>query len=170
MNSQQRLFNRYAKDIKPGKLEWIGLRPAHYHAMQSVSQSQALAGLGLEGDHRSSKTPGSGRQITVISREYISQIAHFTGRQTVAPDLLRRNLVISGINLTALRFQRFQIGDALFEATALCHPCSRMDKALGQGGLVAMLGHGGLCAKIITGGTINVGDTVTVITPQGELF
>ncbi|WP_237444342.1 MOSC domain-containing protein [Sinobacterium norvegicum] len=170
MSSQQRLFSRYAKDIKPGKLEWIGLRPAHYQPMQVQQQAQALQGLGLEGDHRSGKTPGSGRQITLISQEYIRQIAHFTGRQTVAPELLRRNLVISGINLTALRYQRFQIGTAVFEATALCHPCSRMDKALGQGGLVAMLGHGGLCAKIITSGTITVGDVVTVMTPQGELF
>jgi len=78
----------------------------------------------------------------------------------IDPAILRRNLVVSGINLTALRHQRFQIGDALFEATALCHPCSRMEKALGKHGVAAMLGHGGLCAKIIRGGKITVGDDV----------
>lgn len=51
MRSQQRLFGRYLKDIKPGTLTWIGLRPAHRADIVVVEQCQALANLGLEGDH-----------------------------------------------------------------------------------------------------------------------
>jgi MOSC domain-containing protein YiiM len=114
-----------------------------------------------------SKTPGSARQVTLISEEFIGQIAHFTGHGHIDPGVLRRNLVVRGINLNALRHQRFQIGDALFEATALCHPCSRMETALGKGGVAAMLGHGGLCARILKTGVIRVGDQVEV-RPEGE--
>lgn len=77
--------------------------------------------------------------------------------------LLRRNLVIANINLFALRHQIFSIGDAIFEDTAQCHPCSRMEKALGVGAVAALLGHGGLCAKIIKSGNIQIADAVTLI-------
>ena len=113
------------------------------------------------------KTPGSARQLTLISEEFIQQIAHFTGLTNIDPALLRRNLVVCGINLNALRHQRFQIGEALFEATALCHPCSRMETALGKGGVAAMLGHGGLCARILSTGTISVNDRLAV-RPEAE--
>jgi MOSC domain-containing protein YiiM len=155
-------LDRFARDLAPGRLEWIGLRPARREPLVAVQEAEALAGLGLAGDHRSEKTPGSGRQVTLISREFIEQTAHFLGRSDIDPALLRRNLVVSGINLHALRHQRFTIGAALLEAGALCHPCSRMEAALGKGGVAAMLGHGGLCCTILRGGLLRVGDAVCV--------
>ncbi|MBL1433615.1 MAG: sulfurase [Gammaproteobacteria bacterium] len=158
MTSQARLFGRYIQDLPTGKLEWIGLRPARNEPMQQVTQANAIPNLGLEGDRRCNATPGSARQITLISAEHITLVASLLKRDNIDPALLRRNLVISGLNLHALRHQRFRIGEAEFEATAQCHPCSRMDAALGKGGCAAMLGHGGLCAKILVGGQIKIGD------------
>ncbi|MEH6578228.1 MAG: MOSC domain-containing protein [Amphritea sp.] len=166
MNSQKRLFGRFLKDLPDGELTWIGLRPARKEEMISVDEVLALQDLGLDGDHRCTKTPGSGRQVTIISQEYIQLIEHFSGHAHIDPELLRRNLVVKDINLTALRHQRFRIGDALFEATALCHPCSRMDQALGKGGVVAMLGHGGLCARILKGGRFKVGDALIPVADE----
>lgn len=144
--------------------------------MHEVEKAHAIEGLGLEGDRRCQGKPGSGRQITIISEEYIAQIEHFMalrrarvqvdifgGHQPIIPAMLRRNLVVSGINLTAIRHQRVRIGEAEFETTALCDPCSRMEEVLGEGGFAAMLGHGGLCAKIIRGGVIRRGDRVELI-------
>ncbi|WP_019530584.1 MOSC domain-containing protein [Dasania marina] len=170
MKAQQRLFARYAQHLPPGTLRWIGLRPKHRAAMLSVANCLALKELGLEGDHRSSKTPGSGRQVTLISKEFIQQIAQHRQLSHLDPAMLRRNLVIEGININALRHQQFTIGEVLFEATALCHPCSRMEQALGKGGVAAMLGYGGLCCKILSSGTIKVGDSLKVIVAQPELF
>jgi MOSC domain-containing protein YiiM len=170
MKSQSQIFSRYVKDLPAGKLDWIGVRPAHKQDMLETQQVMAIKDFGLEGDHRCNKTPGSARQVTLISAEYIQMIKHFSGNHDIHPALLRRNLVVSGINLTAMRYQTFSIGDVLFEATALCHPCSRMEKAIGKGGLAAMLGHGGLCAKIIRGGTITIGNAVEVIVKQDDLF
>jgi MOSC domain-containing protein YiiM len=165
-------LDRFAKDLRPGKLEWIGLRGERRKALTVVESARAVVDRGLDGDHRVEKTPGSGRQVTLISREFIAQTAHFLGRDAIDPGLLRRNLVVSGINLHALRYQRFSIGDAVFEANALCHPCSRMESALGPGGVAAMLGHGGLCCKVLRGGQIAVGDSVEVLRDGGtpDLF
>lgn len=156
--TQKQLFSRYIKDLKPGRLEWIGVRPGRKQELLVVDGVEALAGLGLEGDHRCSKTPGSARQVTIISSEFIRLIEIYTGIERIDPILLRRNLVVSGVNLNALRHQRFKIGTAVFEATALCHPCVRMNQALGEGGAAAMLGFGGLCARILESGALRVGD------------
>lgn len=163
MSNPARMFHRFIKDLPPGELTWIGLRPERKAPMIEITKVQALAELGLEGDHRCDKTPGSARQVTIISQEYIQLIQSFMHINSISPALLRRNLVVKNINLTALRHQKFQIGTAVFEATALCHPCSRMEAALGKGAVVAMLGLGGFCAKILTSGEISVGDKVQII-------
>jgi len=160
MSAPSNLLNKLCHDLPVGKLDWIGLRSEHKGEVLDVNEARALEGLGLQGDHRCDKTPGSARQVTLISREFIAQIEAHLGRGAIAPALLRRNLVISGINLHLLRYQKIQIGDAVLEASALCHPCSRMNAALGEGGAAAMYGAGGLCAKILRGGTLRVGDPV----------
>ena len=153
-------LDRYAADIAPGELTWIGVRPRRREPLQSITSTKAVATFGLEGDHRMGKTPGSGRQVTIISEEFIAQIEHHLNLSDIDPGDLRRNLVVKGLNLNALRRQRFRIGGALFEATQLCHPCARMEAELGPGGVIAMYGYGGLCAKIISSGHIEVGAAV----------
>ena len=170
MSKRPNPLDRYARDLPPGILEWIGVRPARREELAVLDTVEAIAGAGLVGDHRTSKKRGSGRQVTLISREFIDQICHFTGHSDIDPALLRRNLVVSGINLNALRHQQFRIGPVLLEAGAWCHPCSRMEEALGKGGVAAMLGHGGLCCKILSDGVMTVGDPVTAISqPDGAL-
>ncbi|UTF61788.1 MOSC domain-containing protein [Gilvimarinus sp. DA14] len=178
MNSQARLLDKLAQDLKPGRLEWIGLRSVHRGRIHVVKSAEAIADRGLAGDHRSSKTPGSGRQVTLISREFIQQICQHTGLAEIDPVLLRRNLVVSGLNLNLLRHQRVQIGEVVLEPAALCHPCSRMNQNLGPGGAAAMYGYGGLCARIVQGGRLAVGDAVVRLPrepdrpgqSQGSLF
>ncbi len=77
-----------------------------------------------------------------------------------APALLRRNIVVSGINLLALNGAQFSIGGALMEGTGHCHPCSRMEETFGPGGYNAVRGHGGITARVLSGGVVRVGDPV----------
>jgi MOSC domain-containing protein YiiM len=174
-SNRKRLFSSYINDLSPGELTWIGLRTDRKAEVVEVDSAQAIVDSGLEGDHRFENTLGSGRQVTLISEEYIGQTEHFLAlsrstNQPVHPRLLRRNLVIKGINLDALRYQQFSIGGAIFEAGAICHPCLRMEELLGKGGIAAMMGHGGLCLKVIQSGTITLGDTVCLHHPQQGLF
>ncbi|WP_372738035.1 MOSC domain-containing protein [Neptunomonas sp.] len=160
VNTVGRLLSRHLQDLKPGRLEWIGLRPERKVEMQRVLQVEAIIDMGLAGDRRCQGSPGSARQVTLINQEHIGVVAKLLMLESIDPAVLRRNLVVSGINLMALRHQRFRIGDVEFEATAQCHPCLRMEQALGKGAVAAMLGHGGICAKILKGGVIGVGDEV----------
>jgi MOSC domain-containing protein YiiM len=172
---RKRLFSSYINDLPPGELTWIGLRPSRKAEIVEVDSAQAIVDSGLDGDHRFENTLGSGRQVTLVSEEYIGQIEHFLAlsrstNQPIHPRQLRRNLVIKGINLDALRYQQFSIGGAIFEAGAICHPCLRMEELLGKGGIAAMMGHGGLCLKVVQSGKIKVGDTVCLHHPQQGLF
>lgn len=142
-----------------GKLEWIGLRPAHRAPVRVVASVHAEAGRGLTGD-RYAESPGTKRQVTLIQAEHLPVIAALTGHTAIPPEWLRRNLVVSGINLLALKDRRFRIGAVVLEGSGLCQPCSRMEAVLGPGGYNAMRGHGGITACVLNGGSLRVGDRV----------
>ena len=166
MRAQSRLIDKLCRELPPTTLTWIGVRPGRKVEMVALKRAQLLCGRGIEGDHRCDKTPGSARQVTLISQEFIDQVARHLGVNTIDPAQLRRNLVVSGLNLNVLRHQTFKIGSVLFEATASCHPCARMETTLGKGGLAAMLGYGGLCAKILSDGEIAVGDSLIKVSNE----
>lgn len=143
-----------------GRVMWIGLRPARL-ADPVVVDGAEVTEAGLEGDH----ARAGRRALTLIQAEHLPVIAALCRRDQVAPDLLRRNIVIAGINLTALRHARLVIGSAEIAITGPCPPCSRMERALGTGGYNAMRGHGGWYAEVTVKGRIGLGDAVTAPSP-----
>jgi MOSC domain-containing protein YiiM len=145
---------------RPGRVVWIGLRPARRAAMLAVETAQLDPAEGLVGDHYSSRTDGA-RHLTLIQSEHLSSIAAYLGRAAVPPEALRRNIVIAGINLAALKDRRFSLGGAVLAWTGECHPCSRMEEILGVGGYNAVRGHGGITARVIEGGIVRVGDAAS---------
>ncbi|MGI4804240.1 MAG: MOSC domain-containing protein [Janthinobacterium lividum] len=147
---------------KQGKVCWIGIRPERKKPVQAVKSAKAITQKGLAGDHFSGSA-GSKRQVTLIQQEHILAIASFMQVKTVSPEMLRRNIVVEGINLLALKDKKFWVGEALLEYTGECHPCSRMEETLGAGGYNAVRGHGGITARILNGGEIRIGDTIKTI-------
>ena len=141
-----------------GRLEWIGLRPARREPLLAVDNAD-VSEAGLVGDHA---RPGR-RAVTLIQSEHLPVIAALAKLDEVAPEMLRRNLVVSGLNLIALRHRRIAIGDVVLSITAPCPPCSRMEEALGPGGYTAMRGHGGVYAEVVTGGALALGDCVSPV-------
>lgn len=126
--------------------------------MQAVEAATLDWELGVVGDHYQGQ---SGiRQVTVMAMEHLAAIAQYLGLEEATPEQLRRNLVVSGVNLAALKERRFRVGDAVLEATGECHPCSRMEETLGVGGYNAVRGHGGVTARVVCGGVVRVGDAV----------
>lgn len=130
-----------------------------------------MAERGLIGDRSSlrasSRPGGSNRQVSLIQSEHLPVIAALLGVDRVDPLLLRRNLLVSGINLVATRslFKdrplRLRIGEVLLEVSGPCDPCSSMEAALGVGAYNAMRGHGGITARILQGGVLQLGAVVS---------
>ncbi len=147
---------------RPGTVTWIGLRPAPGAPVEVVDRAEAVAGAGLTGDRWTPRRGGQGtRQVTLLQAEHLPVIAALAGRDGLDPSVLRRNLVVAGINLGALAGRRIAIGDeVVLELTGPCAPCSKMEDALGPGGYNAVRGHGGWNARVLRSGTIAVGDEV----------
>lgn len=156
--SLEQLMNHFAR---PGSVEWIGIRPMKKAELQSVDSVLLDPVDGLQGDHYAGRS--AKRQVTLIQAEHLPVIASMLGKDLVVPEQLRRNIVVRGLNLLALKGKSFQLGEALLEFTGLCHPCSRMETTLGVGGYNAMRGHGGITARIIQGGIVKLGDACKTV-------
>ena len=161
------LAKRMAVLPQVGRVIWIGVRPGRGEPMAPCQEAQLTAGEGIVGDHFHSQR-NSPRQITLMQAEHLPVIAACCGLNEVAPSQLRRNLLVAGINLTALKNRTFRVGSVLLQGTGPCAPCGKMEQALGPGGFNAMRGHGGLCARILSSGTIHLNDDV-IAAPLSEL-
>lgn len=134
-----------------GTLRWIGLRPARRQPMVEAPEAEIRLD-GLAGDRG-----GAGkRAVTLIQAEHLPVIAALC-RGTATPAALRRNLVVSGINLAALKGRDLRVGGAVLRISGTCAPCSRMEETLGRGGYSAMRHHGGWCAAVVAPGEVAVG-------------
>jgi len=149
------LFKQFSH---PGVVEYLSFRRKRLEPVEVVSLIMAVASKGLEGDRY--KNAGGPRQVTLMQGEHIDTIAAFLRKEQIDPSMLRRNIVVRGINLLALKEKQFNIGDAILEYSGDCHPCSRMEESLGKGGYNAMRGLGGITARVVKSGMIKVGDVV----------
>jgi len=155
------LIEGYAQ---PGIVAAILVREERLAAPVALPHADITEG-GITGDHA---RPGK-RAVTLIQAEHLAVIGAMLGRDAIDAALLRRNLVIRGLNLNALKGRQIQIGQAILDITTICAPCSRMEAALGPGGYSAMRGHGGWCAAVIRPGRINLGDAVTPLPVAANL-
>ncbi|WP_228260702.1 MOSC domain-containing protein [Marinobacter orientalis] len=88
-----------------GRVEWIGIRPARGEAMEALDSVAVSPGKGLEGDRFKGRET-SKRQVTLIQKEHLHAIASCLHREAIAPEVFRRNIVVSGLNLLALKGKR----------------------------------------------------------------
>lgn len=158
LNPESPLGRLFAAPIRPGALCWIGLRPARRAAMVAVDEAELDVEAGLVGDRYAGR--GGRRQVTLLQQEHLAAIGSYLGIAAPSPALLRRNLVVAGLNLLALGEGELWVGEARLQVTGACHPCSRMEEVFGTGGYNAMRGHGGLTARVVQGGRIRLGDVL----------
>lgn len=155
MSQLKEMMGRVAQ---PGRLDWIGLRPGRREDVRTT-QAVAVTADGLEGDRgRAGK-----RAVSLFQVEHLAVIGAFLGTGPVEPDLLRRNLGVSGFNLLSVRGRVLSIGpEVALRITGPCAPCSRMEEAFGHGGYAAVRGHGGMVAEVLRPGMIRLGARITV--------
>lgn len=139
-----------------GVLEAIWVKRAHRGPMDARESATLIEGRGLEGSvGRSSR-----RQVTLIEREVWDAVMRETG-SSAPPSTRRANLMVSGIRLADTHKRILRIGDTRLEIAGETKPCERMEEAV-PGLREAMYDdwRGGAFAKVISGGTIRVGDRV----------
>lgn len=168
-----RLSELIARSAQPGEVRWIGIRPARRAEVLTVSCAE-ITEAGLEGD----RARAGKRAVTLFQWEHLAAIGGYLGREAVAPEALRRNIGVSGLNLAGLRGRMVLLGTARLRVTGPCAPCSRMEEAFGHGGYAAVRGHGGWTAEVVAPGRVGLGDAVTAcqdpsedksITPSGAI-
>jgi len=139
-----------------GTIDWIGIRHARRQPLQAVESVLVDENQGILDDHYSGAN--GKRHVTLIQAEHLDAVGKILGTK-VSPMDVRRNLVVSGLNLLALNNKQFKLGEeVVLEMTGQCHPCTRMEENLGKGAYNAMRGHGGITARVVKGGTLRIGD------------
>lgn len=128
------------------------------HGTTRLEEAVCVAGMGIAGDRYHGENPGSKTQVTLLSLEVVEEMCRSLGIARPDYAVLRRNVLVSGIDLNDLIGKRFTIGDVEFEGVEECKPCYWMDEAVAPGANAFLVGRGGLRCRILADGTLRCGD------------
>ena len=142
-----------------GRIEAIYIAERHGQQPHSVESAVGHAGLGLEGDRNFGDSDPESCNITLIEAEAFERQRDEEGID-LDPAKSRRQVRVRGVNLAELIGRRFTVGELECEGEERCEPCSHLVKLVGTSVVLKGLLHTGLRARILTGGTIRVGDEV----------
>ncbi len=136
----------------------IHVAPRKRDPVEPVAEAEAVAGEGLVGDRKFGL--GRDRSITVVAEEELAKAGAELGREIV-PGSTRRNVTVRGVELTRELGARYRLGAVEIEVIQDCAPCEYMEESVGPGARAALQGRAGIRGRIVTGGTLRVGDPVT---------
>lgn len=130
--------------------------PAGTHAVEERRRVDCLAGRGIEGDRFLDHKEDYKGQITLFSWEVFVAMRDQFGRPGLSAAVLRRNVLVEGLDLNALVGARFRLQELELEGVEECRPCYWMDQALAPGAEDWMRGRGGLRCRILNDGALCV--------------
>jgi MOSC domain-containing protein YiiM len=133
------------------------------HPLVDVPQIECVAGHGIRGDRFYDYRDDYKGQITFFSLEVFERLAQHFGLTNKSAGAVRRNVVVSGVDLNDLIGQEFSIQGIRLRGTAHCKPCYWMDQSIAPGAEEFLQGNGGLRAQILSDGVIAVGDAQLVL-------
>ena len=138
-------------------------RPADDHPLVEVSQVECVAGHGIRGDRFYDYRDNYKGQITFFSLEIFEKLVRHFELPGKSPGALRRNVIVSGVELNDLIGQEFSIQGVRLRGTAHCRPCYWLDQAVAPGTEEFLAGNGGLRAQILSDGVIATGEAHLVL-------
>jgi MOSC domain-containing protein YiiM len=105
------------------------------------------------------------RHVTVQAATDLAAASADLG-SPVVPGATRRNVTVSHGPLPTRPGQRLRIGDVELEVVRIAAPCRLLDDWIAPGAMRAMHARGGAVFRLLSGGTISVGDPVRE--PHGD--
>jgi MOSC domain-containing protein YiiM len=151
--------------VQAGRLLGIARKTRPRGVVETLDRAVVGLSSGIGGDHRGVLKPGGRgrRQVTAMAlADWRAALADL-GAPAIPWSDRRANLLVDGIDLPRQRGALLRIGAALFEITGECDPCKRMEAV--APGLEAALTpgwRGGRTMRVLAGGDIAIGDTITV--------
>jgi MOSC domain-containing protein YiiM len=133
-------------------------QPPDDFPLVAATSIECVAGRGIRGDRFFDYRDNYKGQITFFAREVFVEMAHTFGLTNKSPGVLRRNIIVSGVELKDLIGSDFELQGVQFRGTAQCAPCYWMDTAFAPGAEQFLAGRGGLRARILSNGRIRLGE------------
>lgn len=133
-------------------------QPPGGHPLVATDTIECVAGHGIRGDRFFDFKDDYKGQITFFSREVFDLLGREFCLVTKSPGVLRRNVIVSGVELLPLIGQDFELQGVQFRGTAHCAPCDWMNTAFAPGTEEFLAGRGGLRARILSDGRLQTGD------------
>ena len=136
----------------------IQLAKATRLGMQPVGSAEIETAAGLVGDrYHGSKH----RHLSVQSQTELAEAEAVLG-QPIDPLLTRRNITISHGDIPRTPGHRWRVGEIELEVVRDAAPCKMLDMEIGDGARTAMRRRAGVICRVIVGGTLALGDHVTL--------
>ena len=153
--------------VSPGHSYWFHARDPRDgmgpHPTLRPDSVEVEAGLGIVGDRFHGRAGTLASAVSFLAAEAVEEVEAELGLAagTLDPVLARRNVVVRGVDLNALRHSHFSLdtgtGPVDFDTAGETSPCAWMDEVLAPGARDLLRGRGGLRALPRTSGTLRVG-------------
>ena len=142
----------------------IGITKKNNQEIEKKESIEVVASKGIVGDRYFHDFNGDREQITLIESENIDYYNNtFNTKFTYVE--FRRNIITKNIKLNDLVGKTILVGNIKLKVNDLCRPCKDLQQRLGKSNIIKeFLRRGGLRCEILSSGTINVGDKITVKT------
>ncbi|SDC22543.1 MOSC domain-containing protein [Geodermatophilus telluris] len=129
-----------------------------------VARVEVRAGHGIVGDRYAGRPAHRDAAVTVLAAESVEALAAELGTGPLDPLLARRNVVLRGAEVEALRGERFALdcgeGVVLLQGGRPAHPCAWLDTVLAPGAHRGLRGRGGVRCAPLTDGVLRLGPAV----------
>lgn len=138
------------------KVVAIHIAPALRLPMRSLEAVGAEEGKGLVGDRYHGSRH---RHVTIQSQELLDRAADDVG-YGFDRGSTRRNLTVDAGEIPTQPGARLSIGEVELEVVRVAAPFRLLDDGIGQGAAAALRRRAGSVCRVLTSGTIRVGDAV----------
>lgn len=127
------------------------IAPKHGVPMQELQTVEAIASFGFAGCAHARKDRT--RQVLLVDRETLDAM-------DLIPGIVRENITTEGLNVNGLALgEQLRVGPVVLQVSAVCTPCDQLEKVR-PGLRREMYGRRGMLCRILSGGTVRVGDAI----------